>query len=47
MAEEMLDTLLAWNEVPDVMMETEDGRTILEAATKWKRDEVARGQRKR
>ena len=28
-------------------METEDGRMILEAATKWKRNEVAHGQRKR
>ena len=26
-------------------METEDGRMILEAATKWKRNEVAHGQR--
>ena len=36
----------AWNEVPDVMMETEDGRMTTEAAKKRKRDEVDHGQRK-
>ena len=34
MAEEMLDALPALNEVPDLMMEIEDGKRILEAATK-------------
>ena len=47
MAKEMLDTPLVWNEVPDPMMETKDGRMIREAATKQKRDEVACGRRKR
>ena len=42
----MLDALPALNEVPDLMMETEDGRMITEEATKRKRDEVARGWRK-
>ena len=46
MVEEMLDTPPAWNEVPDLMMETEDGRMKLEAATKRKRDKVAQGLRK-
>ena len=46
MAEEMLDAPLAWNEVPDLIMETEDSRMFLEAATKRKRDEVALGRRK-
>ena len=40
MAEEILDAPPAWNEVPDLMMETKDGRMILEAATKRKRDGV-------
>ena len=43
---EMLDAPTAWNEVPDLMMETEDGRMIMKAATKRKRDEVARWWRK-
>ena len=47
MAKEMLDAPPAWNEVPDLMMETEDGRMIPEAAMKRKRDEVAQWQRKR
>ena len=46
MAEEMLDPPQAWNEVPYLMMETEDGRMIPDTATKQKRYEVARGQRK-
>ena len=45
MANKMLDPPPAWNEAPDLMMETEDGRMIQEAATKRKRDEVACGQR--
>ena len=45
--EEMLDTLPAWNVIPDLMMETEDGRMISEAPSKRKRDEVVCGQRKR
>ena len=50
MAEEMLDAPLACNEVPDLMMKAEDGRMIPEAATKQRREEVARvarGRRKR
>ena len=46
MAEEMFDTPPAWNKVPDLMMETKDGRTIPEPATKQKRDELAWGRRK-
>ena len=46
MAEEMLEAPPAWGEVLDLLMETEGGRIILEAATKRKRDEVARGRRK-
>ena len=46
MAEEILDAPPAWNEVPDLMMETEYGRMIQEAAIKRKRDEVACGWRK-
>ena len=46
MVEEILDALPACNEVPDLMMETEGGRMILEAATKNTRDEEARGGRK-
>ena len=42
----MLDALPVWNEVPDLVMETKDGRMIPEAPTKRKRDEVALGQRK-
>ena len=44
--EEMLDAPPAWNKVLALMMETEDSRIISEAATKCKRDEVARGWRK-
>ena len=33
-AEEMLEVPLAWNEVPDLMMEAVDCRMITEAATK-------------
>ena len=47
MVEEMLDTPPAWTDVPDLMMESKDGRMMPEAATKRKRDEVARGWRKR
>ena len=43
--EEILEVPPSWNEVPDLMMEAEDGRMIMEAATKRKRDEVARGWR--
>ena len=43
---DMLDAPPAWNDVPDLMMETKDGRMILEAAIKQKRDEVAPWQRK-
>ena len=43
MVEEMLDAPAAWNEVPDLILETKDGRMILAAATKQKRDEVAPG----
>ena len=42
----MLDTPPAWNKVPDLMMEAEDGKMTLEAATKQKRDEVALWRRK-
>ena len=37
----MLQVPPAWNEVPDLMMEDEDGMMIKEADTKRKRDEVA------
>ena len=47
MAEEMLEVPLAWTEVPDLMMEDEDGIMIMKADTKQKRDEVAQGRRKR
>ena len=33
----------ARNEVPDLLMEVEDGRMMPEAAVKQRRDEVARG----
>ena len=46
MVEEMLEAPPAWSKVPDLMMETEGGRIIPIAATKRKRDEVARGRRK-
>ena len=42
----MLEVPPAWNVVPDLMMEVEEGRMITEAAIKGKRDEVARGWRK-
>ena len=45
-AEDILEVTPVWNEVPDLMMEDEDGMMITEAATKLKRDEVAQGQRK-
>ena len=49
LAEERLDAPPAWNEVPDLMMEAEDGMMILKAATKRKREgeEVAWWPRKR
>ena len=47
MAEETLEVPQAWNEVPDLMMEAKDSRTIMKAATKQKRDEVAQVWRKR
>ena len=43
LVEEMLDVPPAWNKVPDLMMEAEDGRMIPEAATQRKREEIARG----
>ena len=43
MAEEMLEVPPAWNEVSDLMMEDQDSMMITEAATKRKRNEVARG----
>ena len=46
MAEEIIDAPPVWSEVPDLMMETKEGRMIPEAATKQKRNEVARGRRK-
>ena len=46
-AVEMLEVPPVWNEVPDLMMEDEDSMMITEADTKPKRDEVARGRRKR
>ena len=46
LVEELLNALPAWNEVPDLIMEAEDGRMIPEASTKRKREEVALGQRK-
>ena len=45
--EESLEVPLTWNEVPDLMMEAQDGRMIMEVAIKLKRDEVACGRRKR
>ena len=47
LAEEMLEAPPAWNEVPDLMMEVEDGMMMSEAAVKQRRDEVTRGRRKR
>ena len=43
----MLEVPLALNEVPDLIMEAEEGRMVTEAATKRKRDKVACGLRKR
>ena len=45
MAEEMLEAPPIWNEVPDLMMEVEDGSMMPEAALKRRRDEVAQEQR--
>ena len=44
--EEMLDAPPAWNEVPDLMIETKGDRMIPEAVTNQKRDKVALGWRK-
>ena len=46
MVEEILGAPRVWNEVPDLMMEVEDERMMPEAATKRRREEVARGRRK-
>ena len=47
MAEEQLEALPEWNEVPDLMMETGEEVEMTNVAAKRKRDEVAQGQRKR
>ena len=44
-AEEILKAPPVWNEVPDLMMEVEEGRIMPEAAVKQRRDEVAQGRR--
>ena len=46
-AEERLEVLPIWNEVPDLMMEVADERMMPEASTKRRREEVAKGRRKR
>ena len=46
-AEEMLEVTPEWNEVTDMMMEDENVLPEAEGSTKRKRDEVARGWRKR
>ena len=43
----MLEVPQALNEVPDLMIVDEDDMMITEANTKRKRDEIARGRRKR
>ena len=43
----MLEAPPAWNDVPDLMMEAEEGRILPKAAVKRKREEVARGRRKK
>ena len=42
----MLEVPPAWNAVPDLMMEAEDGWMITKVATKGKQDKVAFGRRK-
>ena len=42
----MLEAPPAWNDVPDLMMEAEEGRILPKAAVKRKREVVARGRRK-
>ena len=44
-AEEILEVPLEWNE--DFMMEVEDVLPKATGSTKWRRDEISRGQRKR
>ena len=46
-AKEMLEVPPEWNEVPDMMLEDKDVLPKAEGYTKWKRDEVAQGRRKR
>ena len=45
-AEEMLEAPLAWNEVPNLIMEVEEGKMMPGAAVKRRREEVAQGRRK-
>ena len=45
--EVMLEIPLEWNEVPNLIMEDEEELMITEMDNKQKRDEVARGCRKR
>ena len=47
LAEEMIEASPAWNEVPDLIMEVEEGRVMPEAAVKQRREEVARGGKKK
>ena len=46
-AEEMLEVPPEWNKVPDLMMEEEDVLPEATGSTKWRRDEIFLGQRKR
>ena len=43
----MLEVSPEWNEVPDLMMEEEDILPEAIGSTKWMRDEISRGLRKR
>ena len=45
MAKEILEAPLVQNEVPDLMMEVEEGQMMPEAAVKQRRDEVAQERR--
>ena len=46
-AQEMLEVPSEWNEVPDLMMEEEDVLPQATESTKWRRDKISRGRRKR
>ena len=43
----MLEVPPEWNEVPDLMMEEEDVLPKASGSTKWRREEISGGRRKR